>query len=125
MVMPCAKQFWACSAETPERPIPGQAESLLPSLPKPQAALQGTPAKLQRQLTEGQLEKFSPAKCRAGPGEVPDGAAAIVHFASEEACVPAKRTTAPHRQHSSMRKLPVGARLAASGDDRSQGTAPR
>ena len=130
MVMPCAKQFWACSAETPGRPIPGQAESLLLNLPKPQAALRGTPAELQRQLTERQLEMLSPAECRVGPGEVPDRAAAVVHFASEEAGAPADRTAAPRRhtllrQHSSKRELLDGARSAVSGDDLPPETAHR
>ena len=62
-----------------------------------QAALHGTAAKLQQQLTEGRPDKLSSAKRRAGPGGAADRAAAVVHFASGEAGVPADRTALPRR----------------------------
>ena len=66
-LMPCAEQSWCCSAITEEGLFPGQPDILLVSLPKPQAALQGTAAKLHWQLPEGRLDKLNAAKCRFWP----------------------------------------------------------
>ena len=98
-LMPCAKQYRCCSAGPHEWLTSGQPEVLPRSQPEPQAVLQSAAAKLQQQLAEGQLDRLSPAKRRAGPGGAADRAAAAVHFSSEgEAGMPAKRTAGPRRQ---------------------------
>ena len=78
---------------------------------------------------QGALDKLSPAKCRVQPGGAVDRAAAVVHFAAEDAGMPADRTAAPRRQllrqHSSMCDLLAGARPAVSGDEMPHETAHR
>ena len=99
MLMPCTKQFRCCSAAPHDRLTPGQPVILPRSQPEPQAVLQGAAAKLQQQLMQGQLDRLSPARRRAGPAGAADRAAAAAHFGSDgEAGVPAKRTATPGRR---------------------------
>ena len=78
--------------------------------------LQGTAALMPQQLTEGQTEKLSPCSCRAGPGGAADRAAAVVHFASDEAGVPADRTALPRRPlHGLALRSSIAGRVADAG----------
>ena len=119
MVVPGAKQFWGCSAMTDGKLTPDQSNRGKPASKPPRAA--GCAARHNcidaAELTEWQHDKLSPFKCRDRPGGAADRAAAVVHFASEEAGVPADRTAAPRRQlHDLVLRSPIAGREPNAGN---------